>query len=118
VLYDDFDPQRRVVRSPAAYGAIWEQPFSALQSAEHRVVSGPSVLVSGDLATATLEFAARLTGGDGKVTGIRTFSSLVWRRGRRRLEDRPRAQLLDHPHTRATGTTHGFGAGALRPQAT
>ncbi len=79
LLYDDFDPQRRVVRSPAAYGAIWEPPFSALRSAEHRVVSGPSVLVSGDLATSTLEFAARLTDKEGKETGIRTFSSLVWR---------------------------------------
>ncbi len=79
VIYDDFDPEHRVVRSPAAYGAIWEPGFSALHTAHHRLAMGPFVLASGDLAVATLQWVARFEGGDGKVTGIRTFTSLAWR---------------------------------------
>ncbi len=79
VLYDDFDPQHRVVRSPAAYGAIWEPGFSALNTAHHRFAMGLFVLSSGDLAVATLQWVARLEGGDGKVTGIRSFTTLAWR---------------------------------------
>lgn len=79
LLYDDFDPQHRLVRSAAEYGAIWEPNFSALRTARHRVTLEPTVLVSGDLATSTLQFAARLERQDGQVTGIRTLSSLVWR---------------------------------------
>lgn len=79
VIYDDFDPQHRVVRSPAAYGAIWEPGFSALNTAHHRLLMGPFVLASGDLAVATLQWVARLEGKDGKVTGIRTFTTLAWR---------------------------------------
>ncbi len=79
VLYDDFDPQHRVVRSPAEYGAIWEPGFSALKTAHHRLLSGPFVLASGNLAVATFQWAARLEGRDGKVTGLRSFSTLTWR---------------------------------------
>lgn len=79
ILYDDFDPKRRVVRSAHDYGKIWEPLFSALSTARHRVLEGPFVIVSGDLAASTLEFAARLETRDGKVTGIRTFTSFVWR---------------------------------------
>ena len=79
VLYDDFDPQHRVVRSPADYGAIWEPGFSALNTAHHRLLSDPFVIASSDLAVATFGWAARLEGGDGKVTGIRSFSTLAWR---------------------------------------
>ncbi len=43
-------------------------------------MDGPSVLVSGDLAASTLEFTARLDHGDGRITAIRTRSSLVWQR--------------------------------------
>ena len=78
LLYDDFDPQHRVVRSAAAYGAIWEPAFSALRSARHRVSIEPAVLVDDALATSTLQFEARLESEAGKVTGIRTLSSLVW----------------------------------------
>lgn len=81
VLYDDFDPQHRIVRSAADYGAIWEPNFAALHSAHHRVALGPFVTLSGDLASSTLQFVARLEKKDGSVTGIRTLSSLVWRRG-------------------------------------
>jgi ketosteroid isomerase-like protein len=79
ILYDDFDPRRRVVRSPAAYGAVWEPGFNAMRSARHRVLDGPHVLQSDGLAASTLVFGARLETNDGKVTFIRTFTSLVWR---------------------------------------
>jgi ketosteroid isomerase-like protein len=79
-LYDDFDPQRRVARSPAEYGSFWAAPFTALRSARHGVIDGPDVASgTGDLAASTLEFVARLEAGDGKIVGIRTRSSLVWR---------------------------------------
>lgn len=79
MMYDDFDPEHRVVRSPAAYGAIWEPSFSALRTAHHRLALAPAVMASGDLAIATLQFVARLEGSNGKVTGIRTYTSLAWR---------------------------------------
>ena len=78
LLYDDFDPQHRVVRRAAAYGDIWEPAFSTLRSARHRVSIAPAVLVDGTLATSTLQFEARLESKAGQVTGIRTLSSLVW----------------------------------------
>jgi ketosteroid isomerase-like protein len=79
MLYDDVDPERRVVRNPSAYGAIWEPLFSAMRTAEHRLSIAPAVLVSGNLAAVNLQFIGRLTGQDGKITGIRTFTSLTWR---------------------------------------
>lgn len=80
VLYDDFDPQHRVARSATDYAAIWEPIFGAVRSARHAVSDEPSVLASsGDHAASTMEFAALIEGDDGKVTSIRTRSSLVWR---------------------------------------
>ncbi|WP_375437323.1 YybH family protein [uncultured Hymenobacter sp.] len=79
LLYDDFEPQRRVAHSATEYGSFWEPPFTKLRSAHHRVVDGPHVVVSGNLATSVLQFVARLEGSDGKITGIRTYTSLVWR---------------------------------------
>lgn len=80
VLYDDFDPRHRVARSAEEYAAIWEPAFRDLRLAHHRVAAGPEVLVSGDLAASWLVFVARLETADGTVTGIRTTTSLVWRR--------------------------------------
>jgi ketosteroid isomerase-like protein len=79
MLYDDFEPQRRVARSADQYGGFWTGPFTSLKSAKHAVVDAPSTLVSGDLASSTLEFTARLEAPDGKITAIRTRSSLTWR---------------------------------------
>ena len=78
VVCDDFDLRHRVVRSPAAYGAIWKPGFSALNTAHHRLAMDPFVLASGNLAVATLQWAARLGGRDGTVAGVRTFTSLAW----------------------------------------
>lgn len=78
VLYDDFDPTRRVARSADAYGNFWKEPFTQLRSARHSVIDGPDVVMGTDLATSTLEFAAALEAADGKIVGIRTRSTLVW----------------------------------------
>lgn len=80
ILYDDFDPEHRVARSATEYGAIWEPNFHALRTVHHRVADGPHVVRSGALAASTLVFVARIEAVDGAVTGIRTTTSLVWRR--------------------------------------
>jgi ketosteroid isomerase-like protein len=78
--YDDFDPQRRIARSADTYGTFWAAPFTALRSARHAVIDGPDVATgTGDLAASTLEFVACIEAADGKIVGIRTRSSLVWR---------------------------------------
>lgn len=79
IFYDDFDPKRRVVRTPDAYGAIWEPAFTALRSARHALSIAPSALYGGGLAVSTLEFVALLEDAKGKVTAIRTLSTLTWR---------------------------------------
>jgi ketosteroid isomerase-like protein len=79
VLYDDFDPQLRVARSPDEYSEIWSPPFKALRTAYHVVIAEPEAIVGGALATSTLEFGARLEVADGSIVGIRTRSTLVWR---------------------------------------
>lgn len=48
-------------------------------AAPARGTDNPVCATSGDAAVATLQFVARLEGEDGKVTGIRTLSSLAWR---------------------------------------
>ncbi|TDQ52987.1 YybH family protein [Actinorugispora endophytica] len=79
-LYDDFDPGHRIARGPAEYGDIWQPAFRRMRSARHGVADGPRVVVDGSLAASTLVFVARLEMLDGTVTGVRTNSSLVWRR--------------------------------------
>ena len=82
LLFDDFDPQRRAVRSVAAYAAIWQPIFRANRSAYHAVSDAPSVaLGDGNLAASSLEFTARIETLAGKVTGIATRSDIVWRCG-------------------------------------
>lgn len=78
VLYDDFEPGRRVARSAEAYGNFWKEPFTALRSARHSVIDGPDVLMGKELSTSTLEFAAALESPNGETVGIRTRSTLVW----------------------------------------
>lgn len=80
VLFDDFDPGRRVARSAAAYAAIWEPIFRKNRSARHAVSNGPETVTgSGNLAASSLEFIARIEPLKGDVVGIRTRSDLVWR---------------------------------------
>lgn len=79
VFYDDMDPQHRVVRSPLAYGAIWEPIFTTLRSATHGVALGPIVRQGAEVGSSSLQFIAKLEDRHGKVTAIRTMSSLAWR---------------------------------------
>lgn len=80
ILYDDFDPQHRVAWNAVEYGDIWEPNFELLRSAHHRIEDGPHVIQGESLAASTLVFVARIEKIDGTVTGIRTTTSLVWRR--------------------------------------
>lgn len=81
LLYDDLAPGRQMAKSAAAYGEMWTPIFSSQREVRHSVVDGPDALVGGELATSTLEFAARLEGPDGAVNGIRDRSTLAWRCG-------------------------------------
>ncbi len=49
-----------------------------MNSALHAVIDEPDVLVSGDIASATFEFCARLEAGDGKLMGTVCRTSHVW----------------------------------------
>lgn len=80
-FYDDFDPEHRVARRAADYGAIWEPNFRRIRAARHAVDEAAEVLVDGDLAASSLVFIARIELLDATVTDIRTTTSLVWRRG-------------------------------------
>ena len=79
-LYDDMDPEHRIVRSARAYQEIWEPTFNSLRSAVHRLEDGPEIVRSGDLAVSRLVFIARLTVADGSVVDIRTHNTLIWQR--------------------------------------
>lgn len=82
IFYDDFDPNKRVVRDPDAYGAIWAPTFTSLRSARHALSIAPSAIYGHGLAVSTLEFVALIEDGGGKMTPIRTLSTLTWRCGR------------------------------------
>jgi ketosteroid isomerase-like protein len=77
-LYDDMDPEHRIVRSAGEYQAIWEPTFNSLRSAVHRLEDGPEIVRSGELAVSRLVFIARLVVADGTVVDIRTHNTLVW----------------------------------------
>jgi ketosteroid isomerase-like protein len=80
VLYDDMSPDFRIARSPEEYRALWEASFQALRRAHHLVLNGPEAVVGDDLATSTLEFAARLEPAESQpIISVRARSTLVWR---------------------------------------
>ncbi|MBY3088939.1 SnoaL-like domain-containing protein [Rhizobium laguerreae] len=80
MLYDDMSPDFRIARSPEEYRALWEASFQALRRAHHLVLNGPETIVGDDLATSTLEFAARLEPAAGQpIISVRARSTLVWR---------------------------------------
>jgi ketosteroid isomerase-like protein len=80
VLYDDMAPDFRIARSPEQYRGLWEKSFQALRRAHHLVLNGPETIAGGDLATSTLEFAARLEPPESQpILSIRARSTLVWR---------------------------------------
>jgi ketosteroid isomerase-like protein len=80
VLYDDMAPDFRIARSPEEYRALWESSFQALRRAHHLVLNGPETIVGDELATSTLEFAARLEPAeDQPIISVRARSTIVWR---------------------------------------
>lgn len=80
VLYDDMAPDFRIARSPEEYRGLWEASFQALRRAHHLVLDGPETIIGADLATSTLEFAARLEPAEGQpIVSIRARSTLAWR---------------------------------------
>lgn len=81
ILFDDFDPQRRVFRTVKAYADAFWPGFSQLRSAEHAIETAPDVIVDGDLAATTMVFLVVLTQMDGTTLANRCTNSQVWRRG-------------------------------------
>jgi ketosteroid isomerase-like protein len=79
-LYDSFDPELRLARSPDEWADAFEASFNRLHSALHAVIAEPQVLVSGDLSASTFEFCARLQRADGTASGVICRTSHVLRR--------------------------------------
>ena len=80
ILYDDFDPQRRVFRTVQDYADAFWPGFSQLRAAAHAIETPPEVIVEGDLAATRMVFIAILTQPDGTVVANRATNSQVWRR--------------------------------------
>lgn len=80
ILFDDFDPQRRIFRRVQDYAEAFWPGFSQMRSAAHAVETRPQVIVEGDLAATQMVFIALLTQPDGAVVATRATSSQVWRR--------------------------------------
>jgi ketosteroid isomerase-like protein len=78
VLFDDFDPQRRVFRTARSYGEAFWPTFQTLRSAEHAIAEDPEVLVSGDLASTRMVFIAILDSGNAPAVANRCINSQVW----------------------------------------
>lgn len=79
-LYDSFDPQLRLAKSPREWAEAFEASFNRMHSAIHAVIAEPQVLVSGDLAASTFEFCARLERADGTASGVICRTSHVFAR--------------------------------------
>lgn len=81
ILFDDFDPQRRVFRTVQAYADAFWPTFSQMRSAEHMIETAPEVIVDGDLAATTMVFLVILSQADGATLANRCTNSQIWRRG-------------------------------------
>lgn len=80
MLFDNADPQHRVNRSAADYGAIWDAAVPTLKSLSNKVEGEPTVMICGSVAIAEVKFVTRFEMADGAVKEAPTLSSLVWRR--------------------------------------
>lgn len=105
ILFDDFDPERRVFRSPQEYADAFWPTFQQFRSAEHGFEVEPEVLVSGDLAATRMVFIAVLDPGDGSVLANRCTNSQVWRRsealGWRIARDHTSVEAMDVDEARS-----------------
>ena len=77
-LYDSFDPDLRLARSPREWAEAFEASFDRMHSALHAVIAEPQVLVSGALAASTFEFCARIQRADGTANGVICRTSHVF----------------------------------------
>lgn len=79
-LYDSFDPELRLARSPSEWAEAFEASFSRMHSALHAVIAEPQVMVAGEFAASTFEFCARLQRADGTASGVICRTSHVFGR--------------------------------------
>ena len=77
-LYDSFDPDLRLARSPGEWAEAFEASFDRMHSALHAVIAEPQVLVSGAFAASTFEFCARIQRADGTANGVICRTSHVF----------------------------------------
>ena len=78
-LFDDFDEQKRVARSPAEYGAIWDAALPSMKLLSNKVL-GQDILVSGNLAVDTVNYEITIDTGSGPSKRS-TLDTVVLRRG-------------------------------------
>ncbi|MFC3996101.1 hypothetical protein ACFOVU_09265 [Nocardiopsis sediminis] len=83
ILFDNADPERRVLRDAREFGRVFGPAFTALRRAEHVIEEQPEVIVSGGLAATRMVFLAWLTAADGVMTEVRAVNSQVRRRDAR-----------------------------------
>jgi hypothetical protein len=80
ILFDDFDPLRRVFRTAREYGEAFWPTFQSFRAAEHGIEESPEAVVVGDLAVTRMVFIAILDNGRDPVIANRCINSQVWRR--------------------------------------
>ncbi len=79
-FFDDFDRERRVNKTAAAYAAIWDSVIPSMETLTNHMFGRPSTIISGDLAVMSVQFVTRYKMPQGPVSEAHTLSSLVWRR--------------------------------------
>ncbi|MBB6122982.1 ketosteroid isomerase-like protein [Sphingobium subterraneum] len=77
-LFDDFDQKKRVARSPAEYGAIWDEALKGIVFS-NRIEPVEDIVISGNLASAPVYYNITLDMGDRMMNG-RILSMVVWHR--------------------------------------
>ncbi|HOO22022.1 MAG TPA: nuclear transport factor 2 family protein [Kiritimatiellia bacterium] len=77
-LFDDIDPQKRVARSPGAYGAIWDEMLQGWNFS-NKVEPINDVLVSGDIAVAPVFYNITVDLGK-EILKSRILSMVTFRR--------------------------------------
>ncbi len=92
ILFDDFDPQRRVFRSVQEYADAFWPTFQGFRSARHAIEVEPEVAVDGDLAVTRMVFLAVLEHADGTRVANRATNSQVWTRS-------PSGWVISRDHT-------------------
>lgn len=79
-FFDDFDAERRVNPNVASYAAIWDARVPSMKLLTNIMLGEPQTIVSGDLASMSVQFVTSYTPADGEPAKAHTLSSLVWKR--------------------------------------